>query len=45
VKASYDRVREGIARLLEKEPNEEFTEEKKDERVERLRRQEKQLLG
>jgi len=45
VKASYDRVCEGIARLLEKEPNEEFTEEKKGERVERLRRQEKQLLG
>lgn len=45
VKKSYDRVREGIARLLEKEPNEEFTEEKKDERVQRLRRQEKQLLG
>lgn len=45
VKKSYDRVREGIARLLEKEPNEEFTEEKKRERLERLGRQEKQLLG
>ena len=45
VKKSYDRVREGIARLLEKEPNEEFTEEKKDERLQRLHRQEKQLLG
>jgi transposase len=45
VKKSYDRVREGIARLLEKEPNEEFTEEKKGERLQRLRRQEKQLVG
>ena len=45
VKKSYDRVREGIAQLLEKEPNEEFTEEKQRERLSRLSRQERQLLG
>lgn len=45
VKKSYERVRQGIAQLLEKEPNEEFTEEKKGERLSRLGRQETQLLG
>lgn len=35
VKKAYERVREGIADLLEKEPNEEFTEEKKRERLKR----------
>ena len=45
VKKAYERVREGIADVLEKEPNEEFTEEKKGERLKRLGRQEKQLLG
>jgi len=45
VKKAYERVREGIADVLEKEPNEEFTEEKKRERLKRLGRQEKQLLG
>lgn len=42
---SYDRVREGIEKLLEREVNEDFTEEKKGERIKKLRKQEKELLG
>jgi len=42
---SYDRVREGIEKLLEREVNEDFTEEKKGGRIKKLRKQEKELLG
>jgi transposase len=42
---SYERVKEGIEKLLGREVNEDFTEEKKGERIKRLRKQEKELLG
>ncbi len=42
---SYERVKEGIAKLLGHEVNEDFTQEKKGERIKRLRKQEKELLG
>ena len=45
VKKSYERVTEGIKQLLEKEPNGQFTQEKKQERLGRLKKQKRQLLG
>jgi transposase len=45
VKKNYERVLKGIKELLEKEPNREFTAEKKKGRLERLRKQKRQLLG
>ncbi len=41
---SYQRVKEAITRVLEKPVNEDFTEEKKAERLEKLRRQKESLL-
>ena len=43
VKKNYERVRKGIAELLAKEPHGEFTAEKKEERLARLRKQQREL--
>jgi len=45
LEASYERVREGIKKLLEREVNEDFTEEKRGERIKKLRKQERELMG
>ena len=44
VEASYRRVKEGIKKLVEKEVSEDFTEQKKQKRIEGLKKQEKKLL-
>lgn len=40
---SYKKIKEGIKSLLQKEVNEDFTEDKKDKRIRKLRKQEKKL--
>lgn len=44
-KKSYQKVKEAIARVLQKEVNEDFTEEKKAERLEKLQGQKENLLA
>lgn len=43
VKKNYERVRTGIEELPAKEPNGQFTTEKKEERLRRLRKQQREL--
>jgi transposase len=44
VEESYKRVKEGIKKLVEKEVSEDFTDEKKEKRIEKLKKREKKLL-
>jgi len=45
LEASYERVREGIKKLLDREVSEDFSEEKRGERIKKLRKQERELMG